>query len=89
MTIPDYCDSEIEYAKISLENGCVHECESHLILPLYYGTLLSVPYRVLQPLNALYYLKFRTINDKEILKGLGAMIALLLGVCFFCVKRFN
>uniref|UniRef100_A0A914P313 Uncharacterized protein n=1 Tax=Panagrolaimus davidi TaxID=227884 RepID=A0A914P313_9BILA len=79
MTIPDYCDSEIQYAKISLENGCVHECEGHLVSALYYGTLLSAPFRVLQPLNALYYIKFRTINDKEKLKGLGAMIALLLG----------
>uniref|UniRef100_A0A914Y5N5 Uncharacterized protein n=1 Tax=Panagrolaimus superbus TaxID=310955 RepID=A0A914Y5N5_9BILA len=79
MAVPDFCDTQIAHAKLLFENGSVVEAESNLLSALYSGTLFAAPFRILQPLNALYYLKFRTINDKDKLKGLGAMIALLLG----------
>uniref|UniRef100_A0AC35GSF3 Uncharacterized protein n=1 Tax=Panagrolaimus sp. PS1159 TaxID=55785 RepID=A0AC35GSF3_9BILA len=79
MAIPDFFDTQISYAKLVMANGSVREAESNLLSALYNGILFASPFRVIQPLNALYYLKFRTINDRDKLKGLRAMIALLLG----------
>lgn len=85
VSIPEYFDAEHSVATALFEHGCLHDVEVKLLQLLYLGTKLAIPYRVIQPLNFFYYLKLRTTNDQEKLKGLGAMLALLFGVRFIFV----
>lgn len=90
MAIPEFLDAQISFSKLMFESGSVTESESYIVSALYRGTIFAAPFRVIQPLNVLYFLKFRTINDKDKLKGLGAMIALLLGVRYIIkLKSFK
>uniref|UniRef100_A0AC35GIQ1 Separase n=1 Tax=Panagrolaimus sp. PS1159 TaxID=55785 RepID=A0AC35GIQ1_9BILA len=82
MILTDYFVTEKIYCQALLESGCINDCESRVLCTFFVATKIVLPLRVLEPLNMLHYIKLRTANDHDKLKGIRAMTSLLLGRVF-------
>uniref|UniRef100_A0A914Q3E2 separase n=1 Tax=Panagrolaimus davidi TaxID=227884 RepID=A0A914Q3E2_9BILA len=82
MIMTDYFVTEKIYCQALLESGCINDCETRVLGTFFMATKIVIPLRVLEPLNMLQYIKLRTANDHDKLKGIRGMTSLLLGRVF-------